>query len=219
MFLSRIKITDKKLQQIQEYTTVEPSHNWDRHVLPGELQPSVPREHYWQFERMNKHWYLYMLSEVAPKGVKVGPTSMSTGLASKANEHLLDSLLADQPIRFRITANPPRTGEASEKLDPQVIVAEQREWLLNQQTKNGFQILRQISVLSNNDENAYVSDVASSNRPILGRQQNGHSEASRVTFAGDLVVKDLLAFEKMTLNGMASSKNFNFGLLTLMPEA
>lgn len=168
---------------------------------------------------MDGNWYLYMVNDVAPKGAELGPNSMASSLVAKAKENLLSSLLVDQPMAFQITANLP-SAEASDthgKLDTQVIVAQQRQCLLKLQTKYGFQILKQVSVSSAKDENDYVYELINQDQPIFGHLQNGHIRTDCVTFAGDLVIKNLLSFEKMLLNGMEGGKDADFGLLTLTP--
>lgn len=220
MFLSRIQVDTDNRRRIKDLTHLGAYHNWVEQSFPDEIEASVRKRHLWRLDRINGNLYLLVLSDEKPVTEKMEKYGVPGRLVTKSYDWILNSLTENQQMRFRITANPTysvfQSGDKRGKVYPHVTVEQQKKWFISKASKNGFEILRH-DTGDLNDENSFVFDIVSRDRPILGRKKNRNVRLSRVTFEGILRIKDVDLFKHMLVSGIGREKAFGMGLMTIIP--
>nr|PZN17767.1 MAG: type I-E CRISPR-associated protein Cas6/Cse3/CasE [Mycolicibacterium hassiacum] len=169
---------------------------------------------------------LYTLSPVRPDFTHLveqagWPTSQSWD--TWCYEPLLDRLRNGQRWRFRLTANPVRSGRREGWSDTKplghVTVEQQERWLIDRAEKAGFRLLPRGGRQGTRDAAAVEPcgvDLAVVDRSVRRfRRQNQLVTLSVATFEGTLEITDVGAIRATLTRGLGRAKAYGCGLLTL----
>lgn len=213
MYLTRIQIEDSP-DDIQKFQNrFDGQEEWTEPFIPNELETSVPIKHFFSLDHVDGHTYLSILNEIDTDHTKRRVNSMSTGYLSAANRDLLINLLNDLgPLyNFKVSS----LQSLSQLDDAGTEKKGEPTWLKNLSEKNGFVILKQM--LPEQSE-SFLEEDFGNNRPVMALAKEHQVDASRSTFIGKLMVKDVKSFAKMILNGSSVRDNSDVGMITLIPD-
>ena len=129
---------------------------------------------------------------------------------TKDYEPLLERVKKGSVWRFRLSANPTYYAKAKDpitvrgKVRAHKTTEHQREWLIKQSLKNGFQLAADGFEIT---ENKWLQFCKSSGNVVT---------ILSVTYEGLLIVTDADLFRKALVNGIGRGKAYGMGLLTVM---
>jgi len=137
---------------------------------------------------------------------------------TRSYQSLLDALKVGQQWRFRLTANPVRSGRREGWNDTKplghVTVAQQQQWLVDRAERAGFRLLPCPMGESTDADRAV--DLSVVDRAVRRfRRQDRVVTISTATFEGSLEVTDVDAMRTTLTKGIGRAKAYGCGLLTL----
>lgn len=223
MYLSRVEIDVNNRAKTKDLTHLGAYHNWVEQSFPQEIAAGQRTRHLWRIDRLAGKKYLLVLSESAPDLEQLVTYGVAGTAMTKSYDRLLDSIHEGQILQFRLTANPTysiiKPVQKQGRVVPHITVAQQRGWLEKRAEKAGFQIVKQESVHSDDQESALAFDIVNREWPMLHRKAGHGVRLSRVTFEGLLRVADVDEFKQTLTKGLGREKAFGMGLMTVIPEA
>ena len=203
MFLSRVAIDSKKRETMLALYNLEKLHGMIENSFSGERKRNL-----WRIDQLYGKDYLLLLSPVPPENDNL-PEQIGfsgEGWETKNYEKLLTRISEGSKWRFRLTANP-TVAQPMEKgqrgtVKAITLVPKQREWLIKQSEKKGFQL------------SDLQFDVVRSEWKIFkkGSQEN---RILAVTYEGILTVSDAERFCQTLQTGIGREKAYGMGLLTV----
>lgn len=212
-YLSEVKIDQDNRQKIKDLSHLGAYHNWVETSFPTEIEGHLRKRHLWRIDPLKGNDFLLVLSENKPDLHLLSKYGVPGTAQTKKYDNFVNRIYTKEIMRFRLTANPVHRvtapGQKKGKIYPHVTIEQQKKWLLDRSTKNGFEILKK-------DENL-AFDIVNRDFPIL-YHHNGHKiKLSRVSFEGILKVINLIKFKKALLQGIGREKAYGMGLITVIP--
>lgn len=226
MYLSRVEIDIKNRAKIRELTHLGAYHNWVEQSFPNEINNQQRLRHLWRIDSLRNKKYLLILSESKPDVSQLEHYGVAGTAMIKSYEQFLANITENQIMRFRLVANPTyavtKAGEKKHKIFPHITVTQQRQWLIERAKQNGFELLDNQSVESNQDNDSLAFDITGREYKRLYRKNDSaHKKSirlSQVTFEGLLRVTDVAQFKEVLTHGIGREKAFGMGLITVIPE-
>ena len=204
MYLSRIAIDMEKRNTMRALDNPEILHGMVEACFSGERKRDL-----WRIDVLNGQTWLLLLSQEKPNLAPLAKqiSLPGTGWETRNYQPLLNRILPDSTWHFRLAANPvthtPQRSQERGKVKAITIAAHQREWLVRQGERHGFQL------------SPGQFDVVRSEWRIFRRKEKNCSILS-ATFEGILTVTDQEKFQNALLKGIGRGKAFGMGLLTVM---
>lgn len=215
MYLSRVMIDRNDRQKIQDLTHLGAYHNWVEQSFPNDANDPTRPRHLWRVDTLGEHEYLLVVSENKPDLAALAHYGVAQTAATKNYAPFLAKLAVGQRLQFRLTANPsyalPSPDGKRGRVVPHVTVAYQKEWLQKRAKANGFELPQ----VDGHD----AFDIVSRDYVLLKRHSSRSVRLSRVSFEGELVITDLVAFIHALTQGIGREKAFGMGLMTVIPKA
>lgn len=186
-------------------------------VLAGFPDPSATESGrvLWRLDQRQHEIKLYIVSPRQPDfthlAEQAGWPTLDDSWAVRSYQPLLDRIETGDRYAFRLTANPVRNVrlQPGERGKPygQVTAAQQEQWLLDRQTRAGFQI-------PSLTEDSYAVKVI--DRRLLNFRRGETQVSLRVaTYEGELNVVDRDVFVSTLTSGIGRAKGYGCGLLTI----
>ncbi|WP_125573781.1 type I-E CRISPR-associated protein Cas6/Cse3/CasE [Levilactobacillus huananensis] len=223
MYLSRVEIDVNNRAKTKDLTHLGAYHNWVEQSFPQEIEAGQRTRHLWRVDQLGGKKYLLVLSESAPDLDQLATYGVAKTAMTKSYDRFLDSIHEGQILQFRLTANPTysiiKPGQKQGRVVPHITVAQQRGWLVQRAEKAGFQIVKQESADSDDQDTTLAFDIVNREWPMLHRKAGRGVRLSRVTFEGLLRVADADEFKQTLTKGLGREKAFGMGLMTVIPEA
>ncbi len=207
MYLSRVAIDSKKHETMSALYNLEKMHGMIENSFSGEKQRNL-----WRIDHLYGKEYLLLLSPVPPQNNTLPDQIGFSGEKWEIKEYgrFLARITEGSKWRFRITANPTVAQALKEgqrgKVKAITVASKQREWLVNQSAKKGFDL----------QESQF--DVVQSEWRMFkkGKKEN---RILAVTYEGILTVSDADFFRQTLQTGIGREKAFGMGLITVVPYA
>ena len=215
MFLSRCEINPRRRGARPLLASPHALHAAVRFAFPSTTTDGAGRV-LWRLDSSEQRHVLYTVSPAAPDFthlVEQAGWPSTTGWETRDYAPLLNRLRPGQAWRFRLTANPTRSGRRRPEEKTQrfghVTVAQQTEWRVTRSAAWGFAI-------PGADQNVPVS-LLQQRAVRTFRRDGGRVTVATATFEGALEVVDPELLRRALLNGMGHAKAYGCGLMTLAP--
>ncbi|MCL2111324.1 MAG: type I-E CRISPR-associated protein Cas6/Cse3/CasE [Clostridiales bacterium] len=169
----------------------------------------------WRTDHMADRTWLYVLSGKKPDFQHIVEQFgwENAGQAGETKEYsdLLDRLEEGQQWHFRLHANPVRNIEG--KILPHVTIDQQKQWLKDRASKNGFSF----GLVEIGGEKHDAFDIVYRDRQKFKKAATDKSfvTLSVATFEGTLVVENAEKLRYAMCSGIGRAKAYGCGLLTL----
>lgn len=214
MYLSRVQINTNNRQVIKALTHLAAIHNWVEQSFPAEIKANKRLRHLWRIDELNNKKYLLILSKNMPDKQQLLRYGVHDTVMIKNYDALLNSIKQGQLLQFRLTANPTHTitkpGARQGKVVPHITNDYQCKWLLDRADKLGFN--------AQSINKTATFNITNCDWPLLSYKHNRHVRLSRVTFEGQLQVKNVDQFKQTLIHGIGREKAFGMGLMTVIPK-
>ncbi len=207
MYLSRIKLSPTKRATMKALTNLKIFHEYLEGCFPGDRPRNI-----WRIDRLKDNLYILVLSkektDFSPfcKQFSLSEDSWET----KDYDPLLSRLKNGNIWRFRLLANPTYQVKAKSpitlrgKVRAHITPERQKEWLVKQSKKNGFQL-------------ATDGFDVKENKWFRFRKNSGDIVTIlSVAYEGLLMITDVDLFRKVLVNGIGRGKAYGMGLLTVV---
>ena len=206
MYLSRIRLSLTERATMKALADLKFFHEALENCFPGDRPRTM-----WRIDRLKSNLYVLVLSEekadFSPFCKKF--SSSENDWETKDYEPLLSRLKNGSIWRFRLSANPTYYVKAKEpitlrgKISAHTTPEHQKEWLIKQSQKCGFQL-------------ATDGFDVTENKWFRFRKSGGNLVIIlSVTYEGLLVITDVELFRKTLVNGIGRGKAYGMGLLTV----
>lgn len=212
MYLSQIEIDFNNRQKARDLTHVGAFHNWVEQSFPDEVNSGNRSRKLWRIDPLNNKQYLLIVSQIKPDIESLEKYGVKGTGKILQYDKFLNSLEEGLKTKFRVTLNPVKSVSKPEqeskrgRVFPVLSVSDQMDFLLSRCEKNGFAI---------NDDECYIVDRGFVN---LKRVNEKMLKLSRVTYEGNLTIKDKEQFIKTLTEGFGKKKAYGFGMMTIIPE-
>ncbi|PWG00481.1 type I-E CRISPR-associated protein Cas6/Cse3/CasE [Levilactobacillus bambusae] len=226
MYLSRVEVDTNNRAKIKDLTHLGAYHNWVEQSFPDEIAANQRTRHLWRIDQLGGKKYLLVLSENQPDKERLEHYGVAGTAMVKSYDQFLDRIQTGQVFQFRLVANPTyavtKAGETKHQIFPHVTVEQQRGWLMKKADKNGFAIVTNPAV--DTDDGIFsplAFDIVDRQYQILHRNKNKSGrqvKLSQVTFEGLLQVTDADVFRNALTHGIGREKAFGMGMMTVIPE-
>ncbi|MBQ3345929.1 MAG: type I-E CRISPR-associated protein Cas6/Cse3/CasE [Synergistaceae bacterium] len=207
MYLSRIQLSLTERSTMKALADLKYFHEALDNCFPGERPGNM-----WRIDKLKENLYILVLSEekadLSPFCRLFSPSENSW--ETKDYDPLLGRLRNGSIWRFRLSANPTYYAKAKDpitvrgKVRAHKTTEHQREWLIKQSQKNGFQLAADGFEIT---ENKWLRFHKSGGNVVT---------ILSVTYEGLLMVTDVELFRKALTNGIGRGKAYGMGLLTIM---
>ena len=207
MYLSRIQLSLTERSTMKALADLKYFHEALESCFPGDRPRTI-----WRIDQLKENLYILVLSEertdLSPFCKMFSPSEDSW--QTKDYEPLLERVKKGSVWRFRLSANPTYYAKAKDpitvrgKVHAHKTTEHQREWLIKQSLKNGFQLAADGFEIT---ENKWLQFRKSSGNVVT---------ILSVTYEGLLIVTDADLFRKALVNGIGRGKAYGMGLLTVM---
>lgn len=206
MYLSRVAIDSKKHETMSALYNLERLHGMIENSFSGERKRNL-----WRIDQLHGKDYLLLLSPVPPQNNTLPEQIGFSGenWETKDYEKLLTRIKEGSKWRFRLIANPTvaKVEEKGERgtVKAITVVPKQREWLINQSIKKGFQLLDM------------QFDVVRSEWKVF-KKGSKENRILAVTYEGILTVSDVELFRQTLQKGIGREKAYGMGLITVVSD-
>ena len=207
MYLSRVQLSLTERSTMKALADIKYFHEALENCFPGDRPGNM-----WRIDKLNENLYILVLSkekaDLSPFCKMFSPSEHSW--QTKDYEPLLERVKKGSVWRFRLSANPTYYAKAKDpitvrgKVHAHKTTEHQREWLIKQSLKNGFQLAADGFEIT---ENKWLQFRKSSGNVVT---------ILSVTYEGLLIVTDADLFRKALVNGIGRGKAYGMGLLTVM---
>lgn len=207
MYLSRIELDISKKQTQVALSARNKFHGAIENTFFGEDDERL--RNLWRIDKVNGKMYLLLLSRLKPdlsNLVKQFGVASST-FETKEYDVLLNRITEQSVWQFRLVANPTKCLKKANgrgKRVAHVTPEHQKEWLVRQAEKHGFQI---------SGESLQIMD---STWMMFNKRGERMVRALAVTYEGLLKVTDVERFRIALIDGIGREKAYGMGLLTIM---
>ena len=194
MYLSRIQLSLTERSTMKALADLKYFHEALDNCFPG--------------ERPGNMWRIDKLADLSPFCRLFSPSENSW--ETRDYDPLLGRLRNGSTWRFRLSANPTYYAKAKDpitvrgKVRAHKTTEHQREWMIKQSQKNGFQLAAEGFEIT---ENKWLRFHKSGGNVVT---------ILSVTYEGLLKITDVELFQKALTNGIGRGKAYGMGLLTIM---
>jgi CRISPR system Cascade subunit CasE len=208
MYLTRMKLDTTKRTTMRSLTNPSLLHGALESSFSGERQHPL-----WRLDRLNGATYLLILSQDQPN---LTYAKKEFGFAeqnweSRDYSTLLQRIEPDSLWHFRLVANPTKSvpapnGENRGKVVAHTVPKYQKQWLLEQGEKHGFQVTEESFEVKGQQWFHFLK----------GKERGKAVSLLSVTFEGVLRVTDPECFRETLCYGLGRGKAYGMGFLTVV---